>query len=155
MTEQSTPHHPPTASQTTARVLASFLAFVGILEMLRTGVSSLSEPVGMSFFGYPAHFMTGAVHLVAGLIGIWCATRAHLAAPYLTGLATLMVVWIAAGLALGGRPNDVFTRDGTLLVLHGVVALASVLGIVLDSRRRPAPGPTHEVPGVHPPEIVH
>lgn len=117
-----------------AHAIAALLCFVGILELLRTGAATVTDPIGTSLFGYPAHFFGGALHLAAGLVAVWCASRPRLVGPCLTGLCVLFAAWAGAGLVLDGTPNDAFSGSPVLIVAH--VALALVAAAALVVRRR-------------------
>ncbi|MCB0882994.1 MAG: hypothetical protein KDC33_12375 [Thermoleophilia bacterium] len=119
-----------------AQAVAALLCFVGVLELLRTGVASVRDPIGTSLFGYPAHFLGGVLHLAAGLVALWCASRPRLVGPCLTGLCALLLAWGAAAVVLDGNPNDAFARAPVLVVAHVLLALTA--GAALIARRHRA-----------------
>lgn len=110
-----------------ASITSGVMLVLGILTMLRSGTGEWDVVNARQVIAWPGHFLTGVAQLAIGLTGIWCGTRDDLTRAWLTTTGLLLTGWAIAGLVLDGEPNDVFTGDLTLVAVHGVTGLLSVV----------------------------
>lgn len=136
-----------TPAQKGAQIVASVLVMVGILGVLRTGVSQIDNPVGESMMFFTTHFLTGLVQVIVGLVGIGSAHRDVRARAFLFAVAVLMVTWVVACAVLRGNPNDMVAADAGLIGLNGAIAVAAVAALITShvTGTRPAPDTAESV----------
>ncbi|MGD9694988.1 MAG: DUF4383 domain-containing protein [Thermoleophilia bacterium] len=125
----------------TARLVSAVLAALGMLSLLRTGVSGIGDGTTHDLFVFPTHPVTGLVWIVLGIAGIALAERPGRARAYLAVTGALLLLWAVVALA-GGADDGPFVRDEAIVLLHlvlGAVAIAVVVNpLARQASARPA-----------------
>lgn len=135
------------------QILSGLLVMLGVLGLLRGGVSGFGEDA-RNVLIFDLHPASSLVHLALGLVGVAMVTRADRARRYLVGVGALLVAWGLVSPLLADSPRELFVADAALIVLYllaGAVALVVALvpsrgGAVATPPPEPTPPPPSDAP---------
>lgn len=134
MSREQAPHNDADGRlRTWARLTSVLLTFIGVLGLLRGGVTGPADTVALLV----VHPAAAAIYLVAGLVGIALATT--VAGRQIAGLAggAGLLIWGVLGLVLRGSPSTVVTGDRETIALHCLLGAAG-LALAMLARQAPA-----------------
>ena len=121
------------------RVVASFLLALGILGLLRTLSDDVTPGETVTLLQVVVHPGSCAIYLALGVLGVAAGTTAQRSQRFMALTAAVMLLWALLGQVLRGSPNDAFSGEFSVLLLHLGLALLTGAVVWLPERATAAP----------------